>query len=265
MPLLEFWSILLIKAHHYIYIQQQHISFWSYLSLYSPRWFLFNLITLILLFLVGFSINFFASTVDKFSWRLALVVAIILIGIEQLAQFIVVNNHAAIDISIIEGWLRITPLRVIHDSEYYVSTKLANQLFLSVFYPATIVIFYFAYRCYYFFLPKQRRLLAISVGFCVSVIVDTCLNWLANNHGYDYIEIEYMMIFNINDVYLKLWLSTFFLLLAEAVPYLKKYKNFTSLKPKIAEYSRWERTAWINIFNRLKLFLQSHRKVIKKG
>jgi hypothetical protein len=261
-PFIEFWSILIIKAYHYIYIQQQHISFWAYLSLYSSRWFLFNLIPLILCFFVGFLINFFASTSNKFSWRFVFVLAIVLIGIEQLAQFIVANDHGAINIPIIEGWLRIAPLPVVNDSEYYIPTKITNQLFLLLFYPCMTFILYFAYRCCYFFMPKQRCLLAISAGLYASVISCAFLNSLFYNHGYDYIEIEYMIVLNFMDVCLNLWRSTVFLLFAEAIPYLKQAKSF---KPRIAEYLKWERTTWIATLNRLKLFLQKRLKAAKKG
>jgi hypothetical protein len=187
---------------------------------------------------------------------------ITLIAIAQLIQFIVAKNHETIDITIIDGWLGISPISIVNDNEYYSSNKPGNTIFSLVFQINILFILYFIYRCYYFFIAKQRFLLAISSGLYASVVFSSCFNRFFYNYGYDYIEIEYFMILNIEDVYLSLWRSTFFLLLVEAVPYLKQVKH---PKQKIVEYSKWERAIWRNVVSRQKLFLQTHLKIRKKG
>jgi lipoprotein signal peptidase len=261
MSFFEFWLILSIKAYYYIHIQQQHISFWSYLSLYSPQWFLLNLIPLILLFLSGVVINLFAFHYEVFPRQLQIVLIIILIFIERAMQFIMLKKHDTINIIIIDGWLKINPIPIVGAADGWVSPKYSDSIY-PAFYPITMIVSFFAYRFCYFFLSKQRVLLEISIVFFTTGAFGSVFNWLAYNHGYDYIEIEYFINFDIKDVYLCLWLSTVFLLLAEAIPYLKRVE---APKQKIIEYLQWERTTWRALFGRLKLFLQTHLKATKKG
>jgi hypothetical protein len=163
---------------------------------------------------------------------------------------------------IIDGWLKIAPIPVISDNHLSAPKALNDQFNLSGILFA--IILYFEYRIYYFFLPKQRSLVLISAILFFAGMYGSCFNQFAYNHGYDYIEIEHLMVLDIKDVYLELGIYSCFLLFAESIPFLKKYKTFTSLKPKIIEYLKWERTTWCIIFRRINIFLQTHRKVKKK-
>jgi hypothetical protein len=181
-----------------------------------------------------------------------------LVLFEQTLQFIVVKYHDAIGFTIIDGWLKISPVPVLH-AENYISIKDIIKIDLdTVFFDMFILIIsYFGYRACYFFLPGQRNLLKISIAFLFAGMFGASFNKYIYNHGYDFIEIEYMAVFDIKDIYITLWSSTVFLLLVEAIPFLKKVKNY---KQKIYEYFKWELAFWRDLRLKFKFFSDKYFK-----
>jgi hypothetical protein len=251
-PNLPFLLLFIIKA--YFYIQQHRVSFLSYVLLYTPQWLLCNFIPLIILFFTGIFITFLAYKYDYFLFRIIVFLIIAFVLFEQVIQFIIIKYHDVINIIIIDGWLKISPIPAI-GAENYISARLIDSAFA---YPVIILIAYFAYRSCYFWLPKQRNLLKISIIFFSAAIYCSFFNMcFYNNNTYDFIEIEYMAVFDIRDIYLSLWASTIFLLLAEAIPFLKKVK---SPKQKIYEYFKWELACWRNMYSKFKGFSNKYFK-----
>jgi hypothetical protein len=265
-PLLRFWLIIFIQFNYYV--QEQQGSFWllltsSFPPLYQTRWYWCSVIPLIFYFLAGILIVHLSYAIKHFPGKLAIILILTLIGIDQVAQFIMVKNHETIHLVVIDEWLTISPIPVINDD--YISTpKALNDRFDLIIYLVGILFFYFEYRLFYFFLPKQRALVAMSAILFFAGMFGSCFNWLVYDNGYDYIKIEHLMVFDIKDIYLELGMFSGFLLFTESMPSLKKYKKMSSLYPKIVEYLKWERSTWCNIVGKQKMFLQTHLGM-KKG
>jgi hypothetical protein len=266
-PLLRFWLIIFIQFNYYV--REQQGSFWplllsSFPPFYPARWYWCSVILLIFYFLAGILIGHLSYAAKHFPWQLAIVLILTLIGIDRAVQFIIVKNHATIHLVIIDGWLTIAPIPVANNN-YVSAPKALNGRFDLIIYLVGTLFYYFEYRLYYFFLPKQRVLVAMSAILFFAGMFGSCFNWLIYDNGYDYIKIEHLMVFDIKDIYLELGMFSGFLLFTESVPFLKKYKKMSSLYQKIVEYSKWERATWRNVVSRQKLFLQTHLKIRKRG
>jgi hypothetical protein len=211
-------------------------------------------------------ISYFSYNHKSFYWQFVVLSVAILILFEQTIQFVIVKNHDMVSMNIIKGWLNISPVPA-KGAEGFISIRRLiidrfNVHFYYIFYPVLFFLSYFVYRFYYFCLPKQGKLLAISAIFFLAGIFGSCFNWLVRNHGYDFIEIEYLIIFDIKDFYIELWSSTVFLLLIEAIPSLKKVK---SVRRHLLSYIRWESAYWYNILTKAIYFSKIFFKRIKEN
>jgi hypothetical protein len=247
-----------------IHAPKQNMGLVKYLLSYHPHtsWFWYTLILLILLFFLGVLIVRFLDGPHAFSLRRVIVAAIVLIIIDQAIQVIMIKNHAAINISIIDGWLGIFPQPMLGTNAGYVSIAdivgSRNQLIGIL---VIIVFFYYVFRCSYYFLPHKRLLSLCIVLFAAGIscsFLDTCLEILVHNYGYDYIEIEYIECLDIKDMYLSLWLSTMLLFI---IKNYSIYKRAQIKKEYVLAFLRWEYNSWRSLYSNVRITILKILKI----
>jgi hypothetical protein len=105
---------------------------------------------------------------------------LILIGMDQIIQFLVVSYHDSINLTVVEDWLTIIPIKP--QSERYISNaqKLPAVHLLTCF--GTMVLGYVMFRFMYFF-EQNRNMLVLSAFFYAAGILCSMLNTVLYNMG----------------------------------------------------------------------------------
>jgi hypothetical protein len=221
-------------------------------------WFQYNLLLTVPLFGVGLLVNYFVDHTKPVFGHTMILPILILIGIDQVIQVLVVIYHDSLQVTIIEDWLTIIPIKP--QSKGYISNaqKLPSIHLLSCC--GIMVLAYVMFRFTYFF-EQNRTMLVMSTSFYAAGIICSILNTVLYNYGYDYIKLHRLYIFDLKDFYLYLGLATLGQSLLENCSVLKKIYC-----KDILRYIKWEYTtcfALRNKFNKLK----EHRRDqdIKQG
>lgn len=186
-------------------------------------WFWCNFLPGILLFFVGLFINYFIGHRKRISPPIVVIATIILVGVDQVIQLLIIKNHELINIVLVEGWFAIIPKSMAQLQ--YVGSYLSNaQKALPVHLITCflgIVIGYFFTRFLCFFM-QNKNLILTSAFLYVAGIFCSVSNAIFHEYGYDYIELYGLCIFDIKDIYLYIGFSTLMLSIIQNKESLEK-------------------------------------------
>jgi hypothetical protein len=167
---------------------------------------------------------------------------IILIGIDQIIQFLLKFYHESINIILVTGWLEITAKPMAHYAGSYLSNaQKAVPIHLLICFFG-IVIGYFLMRFLCFF-KQNRNLIVTSASLYAAGLFCSIFNAIFYSYGYDYIELYPLCISDIKDIYLLVGFSTFLLSLIQNRDSLKRITIRC-----IKKYFMWEYTTWRGAF-----------------
>jgi hypothetical protein len=240
------WYVLFFLVGKTIYYYWGTETFWQQMVLLPKQlWFQYNLLLAVPLFGVGLLVNYFVEHINLVFCHNMILPILILIGIDQIIQLLVVIYHDSINLIIIDNWLTIIPKSMVHSKEYISNAqKLPAVHLLSCL--GAMVLGYVIFRFTYFF-EQNRNILVISASFYSAGIVCSILTTVLYNYGYDYIKLHRLYIFDLKDFYLYLGLAT----LGQSI--LENRKVFKKIACKdILRYFKWEYTTWITLHNKFK-------------
>jgi hypothetical protein len=175
--------------------------------------FLLNFIPSIVFFGFGIVINILIDNFKddgkmKLFFKVIIVIGALII-MDQTIQFLIVKQHGLIYIPIVKDWLAIKPLFVIQSGDEFDS--MGQQIFqyriLTLFSAGLIQIIVLRFLLN-FYLTKSH--LYVAITFFAAGSVCAFLNTLLYKNGYDYIDIQPYIVFDIKDIYIYLGLALFF-------------------------------------------------------
>jgi hypothetical protein len=201
-------------------------------------WFWCNFLPGLLLFFVGLFVNYYIGYRNRISSPIMIMATIILIGIDQIIQFLLKLYHGSINIILVNGWLEITPKSMAHYEGSYLSNAQKTVPIHLLICFLGIVIGYFLMRFLCFF-KQNRNLIVTSASLYAAGISCSIFNAIFYGYGYDYIELYPLCIFDIKDIYLFVGFSTFLLSLMQNRDSLEKITI-----GHIKKYFMWEYTTW---------------------
>jgi hypothetical protein len=243
--LIFFLSIIIGKG---IYFKQNILEFFNY------SWFWFNFLPIIPLFCTGLLMNY--STKNAMSRRKVVLimtgVTITLILIDLIVQSLVEKYYDYIQMSILGGWLKITPVSIIKaagDKNYISSLSVLDNKYIIILISGTI-LGTCAFRFIYYFSIK-RTLLKKSFVLLFAGLFCSITRSIFFINEYDYISIYGLLIFDLKDVWLYIGLYTFIQSMVQNWQFFRKTN-----KHDMVNYLRHEKNAFNNVIMVVKIYFQ---------
>jgi lipoprotein signal peptidase len=212
----------------------------------GERFLWFNLLPIVLAFIIGALINYFTYKDVKPSFAKIAIGVTGLCLIDQAIKLYIVNNQE-ISIAIVSDWLGI---KVVHNDYRSAVFALFDTVMPVQLYLLLIPTCYLLFRCGYFYQKNNRSLLSLTVILIYAASICAFIDTIAYDGSYDYVLLEPLFIFDLKDCFVATGLSTMFLTFIRNRSWSEIKKEFMD-DPWSIKYFKYEVTTWRSLIGRL--------------
>jgi lipoprotein signal peptidase len=205
----------------------------------GERFLWFNLLPIVLAFIIGVLINYFTYKDVKPSFAKIAIGIIGLCLVDQAIKLYIVNNQE-ISIAIVSDWFGI---KVVHNHYRSAVFALFDAVMPVHVYLLLIPIWYILFRYCYFHQKKCRSLVSLTVILIYAASICSFIDTIAYGGSYDYIVLYPLFVFDLKDCFVVTGLSTMLMTVI-------RNKSWSQIKEEIRfdpwgiKYFRYEIKSW---------------------